>query len=121
MANMRAALCGKIQEYMRQPLRTNYGKFGDFPYISSVRIDYILFIGTERSNKMKFNPKWIIGIVLAMIGLFSLPFIWRVFMPYGGYGMMRGYGYGYGMPMMSYGFGMMPFGMLFMLLISLGI
>ena len=69
---------------------------------------------------MKLNPKWTVGIVLGLIVLFSLPFLWRVFMPYGGYGMMRGYGY-YGMPMMSYGFGMMPFGMLFMWLIPLGL
>jgi hypothetical protein len=69
--------------------------------------------------KMKINPKWIIGISLALLVLLALPFLWRVFMPYSGYGMMRGYGYG--MPMMNYGFGMMPFGMLFMWLIPLGI
>ncbi len=68
---------------------------------------------------MKLNPKWVIGISLVLLVLFALPFLWRVFMPYSGYGMMRGYGYG--MPMMNYGFGMMPFGLLFMWLIPLGI
>jgi hypothetical protein len=67
---------------------------------------------------MKINPKWVIGISLALIVLLALPFLWRLFIPYSGYGMMRGYGYG--MPMMSYGFGMMPFGMLVMWLILLG-
>ena len=67
---------------------------------------------------MKLNWKWIPGIVaLVLIVLFSLSLAWRVFMPYGGYGMMRGYS----MPMMRYGFGMMPLGMLFMWLIPLGI
>jgi hypothetical protein len=68
---------------------------------------------------MKLNIKWLIGIVLVLMVLFSVPFVWQLFMPYGGYGMMRGYGYG--MPMMYYGFGMMPFGMLFMFLIPLGL
>jgi hypothetical protein len=68
---------------------------------------------------MKLNPKWLIGAALVLIVLFAIPFFWRLFMPFGGYRMMRGYGYG--MPMMSYGFGMMPFGMLFMWLIPLGI
>ena len=68
---------------------------------------------------MKFNPKWIVGIALGLVVLFAIPFVWWVFMPFGGDGMMRGYGYG--MPMMYYGFGRMPFGMLFMWLIPLGI
>lgn len=68
---------------------------------------------------MKISPKWIIGIALVLVTLFALPWIWRIFMPYGSYGMMRGYGYG--MPMMGYGFGVMPFGMLFMWLIPLGL
>lgn len=68
---------------------------------------------------MKFNGKWMIGAVLVVAALLLVPMIWRVVMPYGGYGMMRGYGYG--MPMMSYGFGMMPFGVLFMWLIPTGI
>ena len=67
---------------------------------------------------MKLSPKWIIGVALVLIVLLAIPFIWWVFMPLGGYGMMRGYGYG--MPMMYYGFGMMPFAMLFMWLILLG-
>jgi len=68
---------------------------------------------------MKLSPKWIVGIVLIVVVLFAIPFLWQVSMPLGGYGMMRGYGYG--MPMMRYGFGMMPFGMLFMWLIPLGL
>ena len=68
---------------------------------------------------MRLNAKWIIGIALVLIVLYSIPFAWRLWIPYGGYGMMRGYGYG--MPMMYYGFGMMPFGMLFMFLIPLGL
>ena len=68
---------------------------------------------------MKINSKWIIGISLVLIALLALPFLWQVFMPYRGYGMMRGYGYG--MPMMNYGFGMMPFGLFFMWLIPLGL
>lgn len=68
---------------------------------------------------MKLNTKLTLGIALILIILFSIPFVWRVFMPYGGYGMMKGYGYG--MPMMSYGYGMIPFGMLFMWLIPLGL
>jgi len=68
---------------------------------------------------MKLTPKWIIGIVLGLVVLFAIPFVWQVWMTFGGYGMMRGYGYG--MPMMRYGFGMMPFGMLFMWLILLGL
>jgi len=68
---------------------------------------------------MKLSPKWIVGIVLIVVVLFAIPFLWQVSMSLGGYGMMRGYGYG--MPMMRYGFGMMPFGMLFMWLIPLGL
>ena len=68
---------------------------------------------------MKLNAKRIIGIVAALLVLFALALLWQVWMPYGAYGMMRGYGYG--MPMMRYGFGIMPFGMLFMWLIPLGI
>ena len=68
---------------------------------------------------MKINSKWVIGSSLVLLVLLALPFLWRMFMPYSGYGMMRGYGYG--MPMMNYGLGMMPFGMLFMWLIPLGI
>ena len=68
---------------------------------------------------MKLNTKLTLGIALILIILFSIPFVWRVFMPYGGYGMMKGYGYG--MPMMSYRYGMIPFGMLFMWLIPLGL
>jgi len=66
---------------------------------------------------MKLNWKWIPGIAIVLIVLSSLPLAWRVFMSSGGYGMMRGYS----MPMMRYGFGMMPLGMLFMWLIPLGI
>ena len=71
------------------------------------------------STEMKLNTKWLIGIAVVLIVLFSLPIVWQLFMPYGGYRMMRGYGYG--MPMMAYRFGMMPFGMLFMWLIPLGL
>ncbi|HLO15588.1 MAG TPA: hypothetical protein VK206_12210 [Anaerolineales bacterium] len=66
---------------------------------------------------MKLNWKWAIGITLILIVLFALPFLWRLFTPFSGYGMMGGYRYS--MPMM-YGFYMMPFGMLFMWLIPLG-
>jgi hypothetical protein len=62
--------------------------------------------------------KWVLGFALAFIVLLILPFAWRLFLPYGGYGMM-GYGYGWHMPMMYGGSGMMGFGMLFMWLISL--
>ena len=68
---------------------------------------------------MKINWKWNIGLALALIVLYAFPLAWRVFTPYSGYGMMRGYGYG--MPMMRYGFGMLPFGMWFMWLIPVGI
>ena len=71
---------------------------------------------------MKLNWKWILGIALVLAVLFALPFVWRIFMPFGGYGMM-GYGYGYNMPMMR-GFGgpMMGYGygMFFMWLIPVG-
>ena len=72
---------------------------------------------------MSKTAKWIIGIVIALLILqFAMPFLWQLIFPnaYTGYGMMgRGYGYGMHMPMM--GFGWMPFGMLFMWLIPLGI
>jgi len=68
---------------------------------------------------MKLNSKWIIGSVFTLIVLFSSPFVWRVMVPYAGYGMMGGYGYR--MPMMYSGFGMMPFGMLFMWLIPVSL
>lgn len=100
-------------------LVTDYGKFDDFPYISNGMFEPILLIDTERSHQMKLNLKWILGIVLTLLVLFSLPPVWRVLMPFGGYGMMRGYAYG--MPMMRFGLGMMPFGMLLMWLIPLGI
>ncbi len=67
---------------------------------------------------MKNKWMWALGIALAAILLFVSPFVWGLFLPNGGYGMM-GYGYGWHMPMM-YGGGMMGFGMmLFMWLISL--
>lgn len=67
---------------------------------------------------MKNAWKWILGIALALVVLFVLPFAWRLFMPFGGYGMM---GYGWHMPMMYGGFGMMGFGMIFAWLIPLGL
>ncbi len=71
---------------------------------------------------MKNSTKWIIGIMIGLVVLFALPFVWQLLFPaYSGYGMMRGAGgYGYHMPMMGYGFGFMPFGMIFMWLIPLG-
>ena len=60
---------------------------------------------------MKLNWKWILVIVL-ILALIAAPLVWRAFIPFGGYNMMRGYGYG--MPMMNYGYNMMPFGMWFM-------
>ena len=76
---------------------------------------------------MKNSTKWIVGIVIGLVVLFALPFIWHLVFPaYSGYGygmgMMRGYDGYYGhMPMMGYGYGFMPFGMIFMWLIPLGI
>jgi hypothetical protein len=70
---------------------------------------------------MKNGWKWILGISLSIIIAFiALSFAWRLFLPYGGYGMM-GYGYGWNMPMMVGGFGMMTFGMLLMWLIPIGL
>ena len=60
---------------------------------------------------MKKNWLWILGITLTLIVLFAVTFVWLLFMPFGGYGMIRGYGYGYAMPIMNYGYSMMPFGM----------
>jgi len=65
---------------------------------------------------MSKTAKWMIGIVIVIIVLqFVAPFIWQLIFP----GAYSGYGYGMHMPMMGYG--MMPFGMLFMWLIPLGI
>ena len=69
---------------------------------------------------MKNTWKWTFGIALAFIVLLIVSFAWRLFLPYGGYGMM-GYGYGWHMPMMYGGYGMMGFGMLVMWLILLGV
>lgn len=67
---------------------------------------------------MSNTVKWTIGIIIGLVVLFALPFVWQAISPGYGYGMM---GYGH-MPMMgNYGFGFMPFGMLFMWLIPLGL
>ena len=69
---------------------------------------------------MSTTAKWIIGVVVGLIVLFLLPFAWQALFPASyGYGMM---GYRH-MPMMgSYGYGgFMPFGMIFMWLIPLGV
>jgi hypothetical protein len=71
---------------------------------------------------MSKTAKWVIGLVIAIIVLqFFAPFLWQLIFPgaYAGYGMMGRGGYGMHMPMM--GFGFMPFGMLFVWLIPLGI
>jgi hypothetical protein len=71
---------------------------------------------------MSTTSKWTLGVVAAVtILLFVAPFLWQLIFPgaYPGYGMMGGRGYGMHMPMM--GFGFMPFGMLLMWLIPLGI
>lgn len=72
---------------------------------------------------MSNTAKWVIGSVVAVIVLgFVAPFLWQLIFPgaYTGYGMMdRGYGYGMHSPMMGWGF--MPFGMVFLWLIPLGI
>jgi hypothetical protein len=68
---------------------------------------------------MSTTAKWVIGIVVGLIVLFLLPFAWQALFPTYGYGMM-----GYGrVPMMgNYGYGgFMPFGMIFMWLIPLGL
>jgi hypothetical protein len=70
---------------------------------------------------MSTKNKWFIGVGIAtgLIILFALPFIWRVFFPVQGYGMMGGYGmHDFGFSPM---FGGMGFGTLFMLLIPLGL
>jgi hypothetical protein len=70
---------------------------------------------------MKNTWKWTFGIALAFIVLLIVSFAWRLFLPYGGYGMM-GYGYGWHMPMMYEGFGVMSFGMMLIIwLILLGL
>ncbi len=61
--------------------------------------------------------KWILGIALALVVLFA-PFIWRLFLPFNGYGMMS---YGWHMPMLYGGFGLFGIGMIFMWLIPLGL
>ncbi|MBI5842115.1 MAG: hypothetical protein HZB19_18675 [Chloroflexi bacterium] len=67
---------------------------------------------------MSTTTKWVIGIVVGLIALFALPFVWQAVFPSYGYGMM---GYGH-MPMMGgYGYGFMPFAMIFMWLIPLGV
>ncbi len=68
---------------------------------------------------MKNSWKWVLGIVIALLVLTVLPYAWRFWMPWGGYGMMGGYG-GH-MPLLYGGFGMIGFGMLFMWLIPLGL
>ena len=70
---------------------------------------------------MKNSWKWFLGISLAWMALFVLPFIWGFFMPYRGFGMTP-YNGAWGMPMMYNGFGMMGFGMLVVMpLISIGL
>lgn len=70
---------------------------------------------------MSTTSKWILVGVAVVLLLFVAPFLWQLIFPgaYSGYGMMSGRGYGMHMPMM--GFGFMPFGMLFIWLIPLGI
>jgi hypothetical protein len=70
---------------------------------------------------MSTTSKWVLVGVAAVILLFLAPFLWQLIFPgaYSGYGMMGGRGYGMHMPMM--GFGFMPFGILFMWLIPLGV
>ena len=62
---------------------------------------------------MKNIWKWVLVFVLVAVVFFALPFIFPAACPY--YGGMGWSGY----PMMR-GFGMMPFGMLFIWLIPLG-
>jgi hypothetical protein len=70
---------------------------------------------------MSTKNKWLvgIGIAIALIVLFVLPFVWQSFFPAQGFGMMGGYGYG----MHRFGFSPMfgGFGMFFMLLVPLGL
>lgn len=68
---------------------------------------------------MSVKNKWLLGtgIVLGLIVLFALPFIWRVFMPAYGFGMMSGHSpmmYGGGFSHMGGGMG---FGMALLWLI----
>ncbi len=69
--------------------------------------------------------KWVLGVAIVLIVLFALPFVWGLFMPFGGYGMM-GYGSypmmgGWHAPMMYGGFGGFGFAMIFAWLIPLGL
>jgi hypothetical protein len=61
--------------------------------------------------------KWILGIALVLALVGSVPLLWSLFLPFGGYGMM---GYGH-MPVMYGGFGMFGLGMILMWLIPLGL
>jgi len=77
--------------------------------------DYDLVI-KKGALRMSTSTKWIIGIVIALILVLALPFIWHALFPSYGYGMM-----GYGRAPMMGGYGFMPFGMLFMWLLPIGL
>ena len=64
---------------------------------------------------MKNILKWILGIVIVLVVFFGLGFLFR-------FAGLRHVFYGWNvghMPMMGFGFGFMPFGMIFMWLIPL--
>jgi Na+-transporting methylmalonyl-CoA/oxaloacetate decarboxylase gamma subunit len=69
---------------------------------------------------MKSKWLWGLGIGLVLVVLLILPFIWRLLIPNGGYGMM-GNSYGGHMPMMNGGYGVVGMAMLFMWLLPLSL
>jgi hypothetical protein len=62
--------------------------------------------------------KWVLGIALAMLVLLVPTFAWRFFLSYGGYGMLANTN-GWHMPLMYGTPGMMGFGMMFLMWLTL--
>ena len=59
--------------------------------------------------------KWVLGFTLVIVVLLVPPFAWRFFLPYG----MMGNTYEWYMPMMNRGLGMMGFGTMFLMWLTL--